>query len=74
MKKGLLKISTKFTEKHLCQSQYNILNQYTALRPATLLKKKLFHRCFPVNFAKFQGTPFYITPPDDCFCFLKFEF
>ena len=28
-------------------------------RPATLLKKKLWHRCFPVNFAKFlRRTPF----------------
>ena len=32
------------------------------LRPATLLKKRPWHRCFPVNFAKFQRTPFYITP------------
>ena len=23
------------------------------LRPATLLKKRLWHRCFPVNFVKF---------------------
>ena len=28
------------------------------LRPATLLKKTLWHRCFPVNFAKFLRTPF----------------
>ena len=28
------------------------------LRPATLLKKSLWHRCFPMNFAKFLGTPF----------------
>ena len=25
--------------------------------PATLLKKKLWHKCFPVNFAKFLRTP-----------------
>ena len=25
---------------------------------ATLLKKRLWHRCFPVNFAKFLRTPF----------------
>ena len=29
------------------------------LRPATLLKKRLWHRCFPVNFAKFLRTPFF---------------
>ena len=28
------------------------------LKPATLLKKRLWHRCFPVNFAKFLRTPF----------------
>ena len=27
-------------------------------RPATLLKKRLWHRCFPVNFVKFIRTPF----------------
>ena len=27
-------------------------------RPATLLKKRLWRRCFPVNFAKFLRTPF----------------
>ena len=30
------------------------------LRPATLLKKTLWHRCFPVNFAKFLRTPSFI--------------
>ena len=30
----------------------------TCLRPATLLKKRLWHRCFPVNFVKFLRTPF----------------
>ena len=29
------------------------------LRPATLLKKSLWHRCFPVNCAKFLRTPFF---------------
>ena len=30
------------------------------VRPATLLKKRLWHRCFPVNFAKFLRTSFII--------------
>ena len=30
------------------------------LRPATLLKKRLWHRCFPVNFVRFLRTPFSI--------------
>ena len=32
----------------------------TGLVPATLLKKRLWHRCFPVNFVKFLRTPFII--------------
>ena len=45
-KKVVLRKIAKFTAKHLC------------LRPATLLKKRLWHRCFPVNFAKFLRLPF----------------
>ena len=33
-------------------------NKVAGLRPATLLKKKLWHRRFPVNFVKFLRTPF----------------
>ena len=29
------------------------------LRPAILLKKRFWHRCFPVNFVKFLGTSFF---------------
>ena len=29
-----------------------------SLRPATLLEKRLWHRCFPMNFEKFLGTSF----------------
>ena len=47
---------TKFTEKHLCQSLF--FNKVLGLRPATLLKKRLWHMCFPVNFVKFLRTPF----------------
>ena len=32
--------------------------QASGLRPAALLKKRLWHRCFPVNFVKFLETPF----------------
>ena len=44
-KKGVLKNLAKFTGK--CW-----------LRPAILLKKRIQHRCFPMNFAKFSKTPF----------------
>ena len=36
----------------------SLFNKVAGLRSATLLKKRLWHRCFPVNFAKFQRTPF----------------
>ena len=32
----------------------------TQAAPATLLKKRIWHRCFPVDFAKFLRTPFLI--------------
>ena len=47
---------TKFTGKHLRQSL--LFNKITDLKAATLLKKKLWHKCFPVNFAKFLRTPY----------------
>ena len=53
---GVLKNFTKFTGKHLCHSLS--FNKVTCLRPATLSKKRLWHSCFPVNFAKFLKTPF----------------
>ena len=55
-KKGVLKNFEKFTGKHLCHSLF--FNKVAGLRPATLLKKKLWHRCFPVNFSKFLRTSF----------------
>ena len=56
VKKGVPRNFAKFTEKHLCQSLF--FNKVTDLRPAALLKKKLWHSCFSVNFAKFLRIPF----------------
>ena len=33
-------------------------NKVVSLRPAISLKKRLWHRCFPLNFGKFPRTPF----------------
>ena len=55
--KGVLKNFAKSTGKHLCQSFF--FNKVADLRLATLLKKRLRHRCFPVSFAKFLRTPFF---------------
>ena len=54
--KGVLGNLAKFKEKRLCQSPS--FNKVAGLRPATLLKKRLWHKCFPVNFAKFLRTSF----------------
>ena len=48
VRKGVLRNFAKFTGKHLCQG----------LRPATLLKTRLWRRCFPVDFGKFLRTTF----------------
>ena len=53
--KGVLRNFAKFTGKHLCQSLF--LNKVVGLRPAALLKKRLWHKCFPANFAKYLRTP-----------------
>ena len=60
-KKGVLENSTKFTGKHLRQSL--VFNKVAGLKPATLLKKRLWRRCFPVNFMKFLRTPFFTEHP-----------
>ena len=56
IKKSVLRNFTKFTGKHLCQSLF--FNKVAGLRSATLLKKGLWHKCFPVNFVKVLRTPF----------------
>ena len=50
-KKCVIKNFTKFTGKHLCQSIF--FNKVAGLTPSTFLKKRIWHRCFPVNFEKF---------------------
>ena len=44
----------KFTGRHLCQSIF--------FNKVADLKKRLWHSCFPVNFAKSLRTPFFIEP------------
>ena len=49
-KKGVLRNLAKFTGKQLCQNFcFNNVS-----------KNRLCHRCFPVNFAKFSRTNFFI--------------
>ena len=55
---GGLENFAKFTGKYLCQSLFCNKVAGLSLRPATLLKKRLWHTCFPVNFAKLLRTFF----------------
>ena len=48
----------KFTEEHLCLS---LLNEIAGLQAGSLFKKRLWHRCFSVNFAKYLKHLFYKT-------------
>ena len=57
-KKVVLRNFAKFTGNQLCQNLF--FSKVAGLKPATLLKKRLWHRCFTVNFAKFLRTFFLI--------------
>ena len=54
IRKGIVIDFAKFRRKHLRQSLF--FKKIACLRPAILLKKRLWHRCFPVKFAKFLRT------------------
>ena len=62
-RKGVLRNFAEFTGNtrqglfliNLCQSL--LFNKVAALRPVALLKRRLWHRSFPVNFVKFLRTP-----------------
>ena len=60
VRKGVLRNFEKLKRKHLCQILF--YNKVAGPEPATLLKKRLWHRYFPMNFAKFPRTPL-----NDCF-------
>ena len=49
VEKGVLKNFAIFTGKRLCQILF-LIKLKASLKPATLLKKRLQHRCFPVMF------------------------
>ena len=53
---GVFRNFKKLTGKQLYQNLF--FNKVTVLRPATLLKRRLWHKCFPGNFSKFLRTHF----------------
>ena len=58
VRKSVLRNFSKFTWKHLCQSLF--FSKVAGLGPATLLKKRFWHRCFSLNFEKCLRTRFLI--------------
>ena len=58
VRKVFLEISQN-SQENTC-ARISFLNKAAGLRPATLLKRRLLHRCFPVNCVKFLRT-FFLT-------------
>ena len=61
---GVFRNFAKFTGKQLCQS---LFFKKVADLFCCFIKNRLWHRCFPLNFAKFRRTFFYRTHLGDCF-------
>ena len=61
VKIGVLNNFTKFTGKRMCQSFF--FDKVAGLRPATLLKKRLWQSCFLWICEIFKNTFFYRTSP-----------
>ena len=57
VKKVFLEISQNSQENTCAIVSFLIKLQVSGLRSVTLLKKRLWQKCFPVNFAKFLRTP-----------------
>ena len=55
----ILKKFAKFTGIHMCLSLF--YNKLEMFLPTILLNKRLQHRCFPVNVAKFLTIPFQLN-------------
>ena len=57
-RKSVFRNFAKFTWKNLCQGLF--FNKVAGLRISTLLKKRLWHRYFHVDFAKSLRTNFFL--------------
>ena len=60
-KKDALKYLAKLTGKHVYRSLF--LKKTSGRRPATLFKKRLMHRVFPVKVLKLFRAAFFIVQP-----------
>ena len=61
---GVLKNFANFTETPMLES---LLNKVAVLEAWNFIKKRLQHRCFLVNFAKFLRTSFLQNTSGSCF-------
>ena len=68
---GVLKNFANLTGKHLCQSRF--FNKTAGLRHVIFLKKRLWRRCFLLNFAKSIRTHFLIRTPPVAASFVRFS-
>ena len=64
-----LEISQNLQENNCARASF--LEKRLGLRPATLLKKRLWHRCFPVNFVKLLRALFLQNTSGGCFLTIK---
>ena len=60
-----VKIFSKFAGKHQCRSL--LFNKVPSSSPATLLKKRLWHRCSSVDFEELPKHPFCRSSSNGCF-------
>ena len=47
------------------------MNKISGIQACQFIKKRLQHRCFPVNFPKILRISFYRTPLGDYFCLFE---
>ena len=61
---------SKYVKNYSVNLLHIILNKVTGYFEE---KKRLWHRCFPVNFAKFLRTSFSQNTSGSCFCNFQFQ-
>ena len=59
----MILFSSGTTQKQPPGQDAEVVARRCFIRPANLSKKRFWHMCFPVNFAKFLKTPFFIEHP-----------
>ena len=63
VKKAFLEVLQNSQKNTCVRVSFLIKSQAIGLKPPTIIKKRLWHECFPVNFAKFVRTTFLTEHP-----------